>query len=85
MLSFMFEIFNEISSLITGLVKSSLIGSVSFQFMTSSSGTNFIGIMPGELWGNPQDRPIVVGAHWDSVSTSPGFNDNGSGVAALLV
>ena len=53
--------------------------------MTSSSGTNFIGIIPGELWGSPQDRPVIVGAHWDSVSTSPGYNDNGSGAAALLV
>ena len=53
--------------------------------MTSSSGTNYIGIMPGELWGSPQDRPIIVGAHWDSVSTSPGYNDNGSGASALLV
>lgn len=33
------------------------------------------------------DRPgdiIVVGAHYDSVIGSPGANDNGSGVAALL-
>ncbi len=27
---------------------------------------------------------IIVGAHYDSVSGSPGANDNGSGVAALL-
>ena len=27
---------------------------------------------------------IVVGAHYDSVSSGPGANDNGSGVAALL-
>ena len=27
---------------------------------------------------------MVVGAHWDTVSNSPGFNDNGSGMAALL-
>lgn len=33
------------------------------------------------------DRPdeiILVGAHYDSVTGSPGANDNGSGVAALL-
>jgi Peptidase family M28 len=32
------------------------------------------------------DRPeiIVIGAHYDSVPGSPGANDNGSGVAALL-
>ena len=34
----------------------------------------------------PGKRPeiFVVGAHYDSVSGSPGANDNGSGVAALL-
>ncbi len=34
-----------------------------------------------------KDRPqeiIVVGAHYDTVEFSPGANDNGSGVAALL-
>ena len=30
------------------------------------------------------DEIILVGAHYDSVSGSPGANDNGSGVAALL-
>lgn len=30
------------------------------------------------------DEIVVVGAHYDSVSGSPGANDNGSGVAALL-
>ena len=27
---------------------------------------------------------VMVSAHWDTVSTSPGVDDNGSGVAALL-
>jgi hypothetical protein len=31
------------------------------------------------------DEIIIVGAHYDSVSSIPGANDNGSGVAALLV
>ena len=26
----------------------------------------------------------MVGAHWDTVPNSPGFNDNGSGMAAML-
>ena len=56
-----------------------------FQFLTSSSGTNAVGILPGEYWGTPNDKPIIVGAHWDTVSTSPGYNDNGSGASALLV
>lgn len=30
------------------------------------------------------DEIVVVGAHYDTVSGSPGANDNGSGVAALL-
>ena len=27
---------------------------------------------------------VMVSAHWDTVSASPGVDDNGSGVAALL-
>lgn len=47
----------------------------------------------GEVWSNLEvsrlgrDRPgeiVLVGAHYDSVRGSPGANDNGSGVAALL-
>jgi Zn-dependent M28 family amino/carboxypeptidase len=30
------------------------------------------------------ERILLIGAHYDSVSGSPGANDNGSGVAALL-
>jgi hypothetical protein len=38
-----------------------------------------------EIAGGALAREIVlVGAHYDSVSGSPGANDNGSGVAALL-
>lgn len=38
-----------------------------------------------ELPGSTRaDEIVVVGAHYDSVSGSPGANDNGSGVAALL-
>ena len=32
----------------------------------------------------PSDSYIVIGAHYDTVSCSPGADDNGSGVAALL-
>jgi Peptidase family M28 len=39
-----------------------------------------------ERAGTERAREIVVlGAHYDSVAGSPGANDNGSGVAALLV
>ncbi len=34
--------------------------------------------------GRAPDHLMLVGAHYDSVSGSPGANDNGSGVAALL-
>ena len=37
-----------------------------------SKGTNIIAILPGTKWGTPEDEVIVVGAHWDSVETSPG-------------
>ena len=30
------------------------------------------------------EQILLIGAHYDSVSGSPGANDNGSGVAALL-
>ena len=48
------------------------------------SGSNIIGILPGKYWSTKKDRPIVIGAHWDTVLNSTGLNDNGSGVAILL-
>jgi hypothetical protein len=45
--------------------------------------------IPGSLQGATASQPshlpiIVIGAHYDSVFGSPGANDNGSGVAAML-
>ncbi|MFX0108509.1 MAG: M28 family peptidase, partial [Candidatus Hodarchaeota archaeon] len=41
-----------------------------------------VGILPGYI---PYDAPIMmVGGHYDSVVTSPGANDDGTGVAAAL-
>ncbi|MGA1840281.1 MAG: M28 family peptidase [bacterium] len=38
-----------------------------------------------EIPGNLRpDKIVLIGAHYDTVSRSPGANDNGSGVAALL-
>ncbi|MEN8136739.1 MAG: M28 family peptidase [Thermodesulfobacteriota bacterium] len=38
-----------------------------------------------ELTGSQQpEKIIIIGAHYDSVQGSPGANDNGSGMAALL-
>jgi Peptidase family M28 len=48
------------------------------------SGTNVIGILPGELWGTKEDEVLVIGAHWDTVPFSGGMDDNGSGVTAVL-
>ena len=27
---------------------------------------------------------VILGAHWDTLAATDGFNDNGSGVAAVL-
>ncbi len=35
-------------------------------------------------WPDSIHYPVIVGAHMDSVRTSPGANDNASGVAAML-
>lgn len=37
-----------------------------------------------ELNGKNRGRIVLVGAHYDSIDTGPGANDNGSGVAATL-
>ena len=55
-----------------------------FQAEITEVGTNVIGILPGKYWQTIEDRPILVGAHWDSVSNTTGFDDNGSGVAVML-
>ncbi|MFN0196458.1 MAG: M28 family peptidase, partial [Planctomycetaceae bacterium] len=48
----------------------------------SLNGTNLIAVHPAHPPGN---RPrVCVGAHLDSVTHSPGADDNGSAVAALL-
>lgn len=47
-------------------------------------GANIIGVLKGREWGTPNDQIIVVGAHWDTVNFTPGTDDNGSGMAAML-
>jgi hypothetical protein len=37
-----------------------------------------------EVLGTNRQRIVLVGAHYDSVDSSPGANDNASGVAAVL-
>jgi len=50
-------------------------------FVGSTSVTNVETELPGT---QKPDEVIIIGAHYDSVSGSPGANDNASGVAALL-
>ena len=39
----------------------------------------------GEVRGrNPEKRPIIIGAHYDTVIGTPGADDNASGVVAIL-
>ncbi len=45
-----------------------------------SSGVNIIGIQKGRT-----DRVFIIGSHYDSVSTSPGADDNASGCAMVLL
>jgi len=49
-----------------------------------SEGSNIIGIFPGEKYGTREDKVLVVGAHWDTTGFTDGYNDNGSGVAAMI-
>jgi aminopeptidase YwaD len=44
------------------------------------SGKNIV----ASLQGKESDNIVVVSAHYDSVSVSPGVNDDGSGVAVVL-
>ena len=46
------------------------------------SGTNILASNPSGK--EPDGRPILVSAHYDTVRGSPGADDNASGVAALL-
>lgn len=48
---------------------------------TYDSGANVIGTLPATT---ATDRWIVLGAHFDSVTDSPGANDNATGVAVVL-
>ena len=47
-------------------------------------GINIIGQLPGQYTGSPEDKIVLIGSHYDSVDTTPGVDDNGSGMTALL-
>ena len=46
---------------------------------------NIVGSVRGRSKGHPPRRPpLILGAHYDTVSRSPGADDNASGVAVML-
>ena len=45
---------------------------------------NIVGRLPGRYTGTHDDKIVLIGAHYDSVQSSPGVDDNGSGMTALL-
>lgn len=47
------------------------------------SGNNYHNII-GEVSGDKGSEPLIIGAHYDTVPSSPGADDNASGVAGLL-
>ncbi len=53
----------------------------SFQYLGNYTGKNIIGRKPGE--GNVT-RTYIVDGHYDTVSSSPGADDNGSSIAGML-
>ncbi|RWS27729.1 hypothetical protein B4U80_00738 [Leptotrombidium deliense] len=55
------------------------------EFATNGfSGTNIISLLPSKHYGTSSDTILVVGAHYDTVESSPGIDDNGSGCVATL-
>ncbi len=52
--------------------------------MEGDKAHNIVGVWPGPYWGTNRDQIIILGAHYDSVPSAPGVNDNGSGSAAVI-
>ena len=43
-----------------------------------------VGRLPGRFTGTSDDKMVLIGSHYDTVQTTPGVDDNGSGMTALL-
>ena len=43
-----------------------------------------VGRLPGRFTGTSDDKMVLIGTHYDTVQTTPGVDDNGSGMTALL-
>lgn len=48
------------------------------------SFANIIGVLKGERFGQADDKILGVAAHYDTMPYTPGVDDNGAGVAAML-
>jgi len=55
-------------------------GSLTPKTYNNLEGVNIVATKTGE----DAERVIVIGAHYDTVNNSPGADDNGTGIAALL-
>ena len=61
--------------------------SAGFQVSTQSfsfRGRTYQNVIAEKKGAVPSHRTLVIGAHYDTVRTTPGADDNGSGVAGLL-
>ena len=45
---------------------------------------NIIGQLSGRYTGSRDDNIVLIGSHYDTVAATPGVDDNGSGITALL-
>nr|XP_006811308.1 PREDICTED: uncharacterized protein LOC102808431 [Saccoglossus kowalevskii] len=48
------------------------------------TGSNVIGILNGQKAMTSDDKIVLLGSHYDTADTTPGVDDNGSGMALLL-
>ena len=42
------------------------------------------GVLPGLHYRNSTDKILIIGAHYDTEAATPGVDENGSGMAAML-
>ena len=46
-------------------------------------GVNVVGVLPGRRWGSPEDKLLIVGAHYDTVAETPGERRGGGQLCGL--
>ncbi|XP_077981070.1 uncharacterized protein LOC144436214 isoform X2 [Glandiceps talaboti] len=47
-------------------------------------GTNVIGVMKGSRAGTADDSVMLIGGHYDTTRKTPGVDNNGSGLSAII-